>query len=79
MVVIANHAVHASTDYNKEYDPRVVGIDLSALGTFSSASWLAVDKNTDLAHGPTAAPVCPAAHLTIQQGGYGMAFPKLIP
>jgi hypothetical protein len=79
VVMIANHAVHMSTDNNGAGDPRVVAIDLSALGTFSSASLLTIDKNTDVANGPAAAPLTPAAHLTIQLGGYGVAFMKLIP
>ena len=79
VVMIADHAVQTSTDNNGPGDPRVVGIDLSALGTFSSASLLTIDKNTDVANGPTAAPVTPAAQMTIQLGGYGVAFLKLIP
>jgi hypothetical protein len=79
VVMVADHAVQTSTDNNGPGDPRVVGIDLSALGTFSSASLLTIDKNTDVANGPTAAPVTPAAHMTIQLGGYGVAFLKLIP
>ncbi len=79
VVMIANHAVHASTDNNGAGDPRAVSIDLSGLGTFSSASLLTIDKNTNVANGPAAAPVTPAAHMTIQLGGYGVAFLKLIP
>jgi hypothetical protein len=79
VVMIANHAVRASTDNNGPGDPRVVAVDLSALGTFSSASVLTIDKNTDVAAGPTAAPVAPAAHMTIQLAGYGVTFLKLIP
>ena len=79
VVMVADHAVQTSTDNNGPGDPRVVGIDLSALGTFSSASLLTIDKNTDVTNGPTAAPVTPAAHLTIQLAGYGVAFLKLIP
>jgi hypothetical protein len=78
-VMIANHAVQASTDNNGPGDPRVVRVDLSALGTFSSASLLTIDKNTDVTNGPTAAPLTPAAQMTIQFGSYGVAFLKLIP
>jgi hypothetical protein len=79
VVMIANHAVQASTDNNGPGDPRVLALQLSALGTFSSASLLTIDKNTDVANGPTAAPLTPAAQMTIQLGGYGVAFLKLIP
>jgi hypothetical protein len=64
LVMIADHAGHASTDSNGPGDPRMVALDLSALGTFSSASLLTLDKNTGVANGPTAAPVTPAAHMT---------------
>jgi hypothetical protein len=79
VVMVADHAVQTSTDNNGPGDPRVVGIDLSALGTFSSASLLTIDKNTNVANGPTAAPVTPAAQMAIQLGGYGVAFLKLTP
>ena len=79
VVMAADHAVQTTTDNNGPGDPRVVGIDLSALGTFSSASLLTIDKNTNVTNGPTAAPVTPAAHMTIQLGGYGVTFLKLTP
>ena len=79
VVMVADHAVQSSADNNGPGDPRVASIDLSGLGTFSSASLLTIDKNTDVANGPAAAPVAPAAHMTIQLGGYGVAFLKLMP
>jgi hypothetical protein len=79
VVMVADHAVQSSTDNNGPGDPRVVAIDLSALGTFSSASLRTIDKNTDVTSGPTATPVNPAPHMTIQLGGYGVAFLKLTP
>jgi len=79
VVMVADHAVQSSTDNNGPGDPRMVAIDPSGLGTFSSASLLTIDKNTDVATGPAAAPVTPTAHMTIQLGGYGVAFLKLLP
>jgi hypothetical protein len=79
VVMVADHAVQSSTDNNGPGDPRAVAIDLSSLGTFSSASLLTLDKNTNVATGPTATPVTPAAQMTIQLGGYGVAFLKLMP
>jgi hypothetical protein len=79
VVMVADHAVQESTDNNGPGDPRVVTIDLSALGTFSSGSLLIIDKNTNVANGPASAPVTPAAQMAIQLGGYGVAFLKLIP
>jgi len=79
VVMVADHAVQTSMDNNGPGDPRVVRIDLSALGTFSSASLLTIDKKTDVTNGPSAASVTPAAQMTIQLGGYGVAFLKLTP
>jgi hypothetical protein len=79
VVMAADHAVQSSTDNNGSGDPRIVAIDLSSLGTFSSASLLTIDKNSNVATGPVVTPVTPAAQLTIQLGGYGVAFLKLMP
>jgi len=79
VVMVADHAVKTSTDNNGPGDPRTVKIDLSALGNFSSASLLTIDTNTNATSGPTAAPVTPAAVMTVQLGGYGVAFLKLTP
>jgi hypothetical protein len=79
VVMVADHAVQATTDNNGPGDPRVAAVDLSALGTFSSASLLTIDKNTDVANGPAATSITPAGHMTIQLGGYGVAFLKLMP
>jgi hypothetical protein len=79
VIMAADHAAHSSTDNNGSGDPRVMAIDLSGLGAFSAASLLTIDKNTNLAAGPTAAPVTPTANMTIQLGGYGVAFLKLMP
>jgi hypothetical protein len=79
VVMVADHAVQATTDNNGPGDPRTVAVDLSALGTFSSASLLTIDKNMNVANGPTATAITPAGHMTIQLGGYGVAFLKLTP
>jgi len=75
--------------------PGVVDLDLSALGSFSSASLLTIDANTVNSNGaalynsaypsantgpaPVAVPVTSSAHMTIHLGGYGAAFLKLLP
>ena len=77
--MVANRAVHASTDDNGPGDPRTVVIDLSALGALTSASQLTIDATTDPAAGPTAATVTPAAHMTVTLNGYGVTFLSLKP
>jgi hypothetical protein len=49
-------------------------VDTSAFGNFSSASLLLIDGNTNVATGPTASSVTPAAQIPIAFTGYGVAF-----
>jgi len=79
VVMIANHAVNASGDDNGPGAPRAVLVDVSALGSFSSASLLVMDKNTNVANGPAATAVTPAAQMPISFGGYGVAILTLTP
>jgi putative glycosyl hydrolase len=80
VIMVANHAVNdAMTDNNGPGAPRSVLLDVSALGTFSSGSLLLIDAKTSAAGGPTAAPVTPAAQMTVSFGGYGVQFLTLKP
>jgi hypothetical protein len=77
VVMIADRAVHSSTDNNGTGDPRTVIVDLSAWPAFSTGSLLTIDASTDPAGGPVAVPVTPAPRLTLMLNGYGVAFLKL--
>jgi len=79
IVMMANHAVNAPSDDNGPGAPRAMLVDVSALGSFSSASLLVMDKNTNVANGPTATALTPAAQMTINFGGYGVAILTLTP
>jgi Glycosyl hydrolase catalytic core len=80
VIMVANHAVNdPMTDNNGPGAPRSVLLDVSALGTFSSGSLLLIDAKTSAVGGPTAAPVTPAAQMTISFGGYGVQFLTLKP
>jgi hypothetical protein len=80
VVMIANHAVNApATDNNGPGAVRSVLIDTSALGSFSSASLMTIDASTNVATGPVASSVTPAAQMTINFTGYGVAFLTLTP
>lgn len=79
VIMVANHAVNASTDNNGPGAARSVQVDVSALGTFSSGSLLTIDKNTSVTSGPMAAGVAPAAQMTISLDGYSVAFLTLKP
>lgn len=79
VVMVVDRAVHSSTDNNGPGDPRTVVLDLSALGTFSSAMELTLDARTDPAAGPAPAPVTPAPKMTITLAGYGATVLTLKP
>jgi len=50
--MIVDYAVHAPADNNGPGDPRTVIVNVSALGTFSGATTITIDKNTNAANGP---------------------------
>jgi len=79
VVMVANHAVHASTDDNGPGDPRTVVINDSALGTFSSGTLLTIDATTDPIAGPTSTSIAPAAQITVTLNGYGVTFVSFKP
>jgi hypothetical protein len=74
VVMVANHAVHSSSDNNGTGDPRTVVVDVSSLGSFSSASLLTIDAHTDRVNGPSATAITPASRIRIDLGGYGVTF-----
>lgn len=78
VVMIANHAVLSSTDDNGTGAPRTVVLDLSALGSFSSATQLTINASTDTAAGPSAQTITPAAQMEITLNGYGVTFLALV-
>jgi hypothetical protein len=78
VVMVADRAVHATTDNNGGGDPRTVIVDVSALGTFSSATSLTIDGKTS-ASGPVPVNVAPAQKISVTLGGYGVTFLKLKP
>jgi hypothetical protein len=79
VVMAADHAVNGPNDDNGPGAPRSVALDLSQLGTFSSATELTIDANTSIMAGPQAVSVTPAPQMTLNMGGYGVTFLKLIP
>jgi hypothetical protein len=74
VVMLANHAVNAASDNNGPGAPQIASVDLSALGTFSSASLLTIDAGTSVASGPVASSVTPSSKMTVTFNGYGVAF-----
>ena len=79
IVMIANHTVNASTDNNGPGVSKIVSVDVSALGTFSSGTLLTIDKNTSVANGPAATSMTPASQMTITLNGYSVGILSLKP
>jgi hypothetical protein len=79
VVMIANHALNSVTDNNGPGVSKTVAVDVSALGTFSSISWLTIDKNTNVQIGPTAAGIQPEGTIPVTLNGYSVGFLTLKP
>jgi hypothetical protein len=79
VVMAADHAVNGPNDNNGPGAPRTVVVDLSQLGNFTLATELTIDANTNVAIGPAAVNVNPSPQITLNMGGYGVTFLKLIP
>lgn len=80
VVMVADRAVHATTDNNGTGNPRTVIVDISALGTFSSATSVTIDAKTSATSGPAAVNIAPAQQkISVTLGGYGVTFLKLKP
>ena len=79
LVMIVDRAVLSPSDNNGTGDPRAVIVDLSALGTVTSASQLSLGAGSDLANGPQPTAITPASKLTVSLSGYGVTFLILKP
>jgi len=80
VVMVANHAVNTpATDNNGPGVSVSVMVDASALGAFSSASLLVIDKDTSAANGPAPTSVTPAGKMTIDLNGYSVGILTLKP
>jgi hypothetical protein len=79
VIMVANHAVNMPTDNNGPGAPRTVSLDVSELGSFTSASLLTIDATTSPTSGPTATSVTPSAQMTVTLNGYGVTFLTLTP
>jgi hypothetical protein len=78
-VMIVDRAVHAAADNNGSGDPRTVVVDLSSLGSFSSASLRTIDATTSTSAGPAPITLTPVARMNVTLPGYGVAFLTLKP
>jgi hypothetical protein len=79
VVMIANHALNSVTDNNGLGVKETINVDVSALGTFSSANLLVIDKNTNVQMGPVATAIQPAGTIQVTLDGYSVGFLTLKP
>jgi hypothetical protein len=77
VVMVVDYAVATPSDNNGAGMPRTVAVDVSALGSFSSASLLTIDASTDVTNGPTERAAAPTSTIELTLRGYGTAFLKL--
>lgn len=78
-VMVDDHAVALASDNNGSGAPRTVIVDLSGLGSFSSASVLSINASSSATTAPTPVSVTPAARMTVTLPGYGVAWLVLKP
>ena len=78
-VMVADRAVANPFDNNGAGLPRTVLVDVSSLGTFSSANEIVLDAASSASSAPAAVTVAPAARMTITLPGYGVCFLNLKP
>src|SRR5262249_3476134 len=79
VVMIANRALNSVTDNNGPGVQKTVAVDVSALGSFSSANLLIIDKNTSIQAGPAPAVVQAQGTISVTLNGYSVGFLNLKP
>jgi hypothetical protein len=79
VIMIVDRAVHSTSDNNGAGDPRTVIVDISALGTFKSASQLNIGAGSDVTNGPQPSNISVSPKLTVTLPGYGVTFLILKP
>jgi uncharacterized protein (TIGR03437 family) len=77
VVLMSNYALHASNDNNGPGLSRTFALDVSALGSFSSATLVTLDASTAVATGPVPQSLAPAAQMQVTIPGYGAALLRL--
>ena len=76
VILMSNYALNASTDNNGPGLSRTFALDLSALGSFSSATLVTLDAATP-STGPVPQSLTPAAQMQVTLPGYGAALLRL--
>ncbi len=77
VVLMSNYALKGSSDNNGSGSSRTFALDLSALGTFTSATLVTLDASTPLPGGPVPQTQTPAPQMQVTLPGYGAALLRL--
>jgi uncharacterized protein (TIGR03437 family) len=76
VILMSNHAVQKPTDNNGNGVTRTFALDLSALGTFTSATLVTLDSATP-STGPQLQSLTPSVQMQVTLPGYGAALLRL--
>jgi uncharacterized protein (TIGR03437 family) len=77
VILMSNHAIkNATTDNNGTGVSRTFALDLSALGSFTTATLVTLDSGTPLT-GPLLQSLAPSAEMQVTLPGYGAALLRL--
>ncbi len=75
VIMLVNHDVASATDNNGPGVAKTVTLDLSGAGAFTTATLIAIDKNTNTTTGPVPQTLTPAGgKVTLTFPGYGVQF-----
>ena len=77
VIMISNHAVASPTDNNGAGLIAKVSLDVSSLGSFTSATEVMIDATTSPTTGPTSTSISPQSPIIVNFSGYGVSFIKL--
>jgi hypothetical protein len=77
VIMISNHAVASPNDNNGAGLTAKISLDVSSLGSFTSASQVMIDASTSPTTGPTAASISTQSPIAVNFNGYGVALIKL--
>jgi Glycosyl hydrolase catalytic core len=73
VIMISNHAVASPTDNNGTGLTGKVSVDVSSLGSFTSASEVMIDASTSPTTGPTSKSISAQSPITVNFSGYGVS------
>jgi uncharacterized protein (TIGR03437 family) len=77
VILMSNHAVQHYDDNNGKGVSRTFALDLSDLGSFTSATLVTLDAATPVGSGPALQSLTPSAQMQVTLPGYGAALLRL--